>query len=146
MELRRYPLMCPIFRCSFETTEKCSEWQRRITMAVSSLTNFNSLFAFPFYAWSSDQSELLSLQQQRAVSAASRSSSPGTNANNNSQSNGTLAMMATEAEWSSRLRKISSQDYDEEFRKEVSEKRRIYNSVIGKWETVTCEFASFIVP
>lgn len=40
--------------------------------------------------------------------------------NGNHNSNGTLATIATEAEWSGRLRKISSQDYDEEFRKEVS--------------------------
>lgn len=83
---------------------------------MTSLVNLNSLFAFPFYAWSSEQSELLQ-HQQRAISAASRSSSP-TTALANHNGNGTL--LATEAEWSGRLRKISSQDYDEEFRKEVS--------------------------
>lgn len=111
-------------RCAFHTTEKCSDWQRRITEAVAALIKLEALFAFPFYAWSSEQSELQLLHQHRAVSSmsASRSSSPGTTANNNNnQSMGTLATIANESEWSSRLRKISCQDYDEDFLKEVSE-------------------------
>lgn len=90
---------------------------------MSALDKLENLFAFPFYAWSSEQSELQELQQhqQRYESvSASRSSSPGTTAIINNQSIGTLATIATETEWASRLRKISSQDYDEEFLKEVS--------------------------
>lgn len=42
------------FRCSFSTSEQCSEWQRRITLYVGVPDKLESLFAFPFYAWTSE--------------------------------------------------------------------------------------------
>lgn len=64
----------------------------------------------------------------------SRSSSPGTvngnQSHNNGNGNGALATIVPEAEWSERLRKISSQDYDEEFRKEVE---RLQFNLRGAW-------------
>ncbi|XP_059612672.1 myotubularin-related protein 3 isoform X6 [Phlebotomus argentipes] len=41
-------------KCSFDTAEQCSEWQRRISLSVGVPDNLESLFAFPFYAWASE--------------------------------------------------------------------------------------------
>lgn len=41
-------------RCSFATSEQCIEWQRRITLSVGVPASLESLFAFPFYAWTAD--------------------------------------------------------------------------------------------
>ncbi|GAB0094965.1 myotubularin-related protein 3 [Sergentomyia squamirostris] len=41
-------------KCSFDTAEQCSEWQRRIALSVGVPDNLESLFAFPFYAWASE--------------------------------------------------------------------------------------------
>ncbi|KAG4070158.1 hypothetical protein HA402_003848 [Bradysia odoriphaga] len=41
-------------KCSFATSEQCSEWQRRITLSVGVPTSLESMFAFPFYAWASE--------------------------------------------------------------------------------------------
>lgn len=41
-------------RCSFGTSEQCSEWQRRITLAVGVPSSLESLFAFSYYAWASE--------------------------------------------------------------------------------------------
>lgn len=41
-------------RCSFATSEQCSEWQRRISLSVGVPTSLESMFAFPFYAWASE--------------------------------------------------------------------------------------------
>ncbi|KAJ6636385.1 Myotubularin-related protein 3, partial [Pseudolycoriella hygida] len=42
-------------KCSFKTPEQCSEWQRRISLSVGVPTSLESLFAFPFYAWTNEQ-------------------------------------------------------------------------------------------
>lgn len=41
-------------KCSFETAEQCSEWQRRITLSVGVPESLESLFAFPFCTWTWD--------------------------------------------------------------------------------------------
>lgn len=41
-------------KCSFETAEQCTEWQRRIMLSVGVPETLESLFAFPFYSWTSD--------------------------------------------------------------------------------------------
>ncbi|XP_055307101.1 myotubularin-related protein 4 isoform X5 [Sitodiplosis mosellana] len=43
------------FRCTFPTSEQASEWQRRITLAVGVPTSLETLFAFSYYAWASEQ-------------------------------------------------------------------------------------------
>lgn len=56
-----------ILRCSFETTELCNDWQRRISLLTGIPPNLETLFAFPFYTWSSENRSL-----NRADSAAER--------------------------------------------------------------------------
>lgn len=41
-------------RCSFATSETCSEWQRRILLSSGIPDKLESLFAFPFKAWTSE--------------------------------------------------------------------------------------------
>lgn len=41
-------------KCTFDTFERCAEWQRRITLHTGVPTNLEQLFAFSFYAWSAE--------------------------------------------------------------------------------------------
>lgn len=41
-------------RCTFLTSEQCTEWQRRITLAAGVPSSLEVLFAFPYYAWASE--------------------------------------------------------------------------------------------
>ncbi|XP_062554946.1 myotubularin-related protein 3 isoform X3 [Armigeres subalbatus] len=41
-------------KCSFSTSEQCSEWQRRISLSIGVPETLESLFAFPFHAWASE--------------------------------------------------------------------------------------------
>ncbi|XP_073835098.1 uncharacterized protein isoform X2 [Musca autumnalis] len=41
-------------KCSFETAEQCTEWQRRIQMSVGVPETLESIFAFPFCSWACD--------------------------------------------------------------------------------------------
>ncbi|XP_058129648.1 myotubularin-related protein 4 [Anopheles coustani] len=45
-------------KCSFATSEQCSEWHRRITLAIGVPETLESLFAFPFQVWASDSAAL----------------------------------------------------------------------------------------
>lgn len=47
-----------IFRCSFSNADQCSEWHRRISLHVGVPPNLESLFAFPFYAWTSENKQI----------------------------------------------------------------------------------------
>lgn len=56
-------------KCSFDTFEKCAEWQRRITLHIGVPVNLETLFAFPFYAWSAENKALdteWAMRMQRA--------------------------------------------------------------------------------
>ncbi|XP_017154619.1 myotubularin-related protein 4 isoform X2 [Drosophila miranda] len=41
-------------RCSFQSAEQCSEWQRRIQLLIGVPVTLETLFAFPFYSWTCD--------------------------------------------------------------------------------------------
>lgn len=41
-------------KCSFETAEQCTEWQRRIQMSIGVPESLESIFAFPFCSWACD--------------------------------------------------------------------------------------------
>ncbi|SPP86603.1 myotubularin-related protein 4 isoform X1 [Drosophila guanche] len=41
-------------RCSFQSAEQCSEWQRRIQLLIGVPVSLETLFAFPFYSWTCD--------------------------------------------------------------------------------------------
>ncbi|XP_060662532.1 myotubularin-related protein 4 isoform X1 [Drosophila nasuta] len=41
-------------RCSFQSTEQCAEWQRRIQLLIGVPETLETLFAFPFYSWTCD--------------------------------------------------------------------------------------------
>ncbi|XP_049301044.1 uncharacterized protein LOC125774823 isoform X2 [Anopheles funestus] len=45
-------------RCSFATSEQCSEWNRRITLSIGVPETLEALFAFPFHAWASESPTL----------------------------------------------------------------------------------------
>lgn len=47
--------MFVFFRCTFPTSEQCSDWQRRISLYIGVPSTLESLFAFSFYAWASEQ-------------------------------------------------------------------------------------------
>lgn len=56
-------------KCSFDTFERCAEWQRRITLHIGVPVNLETLFAFPFYAWSAENKALdteWAMRMQRA--------------------------------------------------------------------------------
>lgn len=42
-------------KCTFQTPELCSEWCRRLSLSIGIPDKLESLFAFPFYAWTSDK-------------------------------------------------------------------------------------------
>lgn len=44
-------------KCSFETAEQCSEWQRRLQLSVGVPETLESLFAFPFYSWTCETTQ-----------------------------------------------------------------------------------------
>ncbi|KAL5275656.1 MTMR4 family protein [Megaselia abdita] len=50
-------------KCSFETAEQCMEWQRRITLFTGVPPDYESLFAFPFYSWTSDSAAIAAATQ-----------------------------------------------------------------------------------
>ncbi|KAH8336655.1 hypothetical protein KR074_004118 [Drosophila pseudoananassae] len=41
-------------RCSFQSTEQCVDWQRRIHLLIGVPQTLETLFAFGFYSWTSD--------------------------------------------------------------------------------------------
>lgn len=41
-------------RCMIPTSEQCSEWQRRLTVAAGLPTSYESMFAYSYYAWASE--------------------------------------------------------------------------------------------
>ncbi|XP_053697624.1 myotubularin-related protein 3 isoform X2 [Sabethes cyaneus] len=45
-------------KCTFKTSEQCSEWQRRITLSIGVPETLECLFAFPFHAWASESPTL----------------------------------------------------------------------------------------
>ncbi|XP_035782619.1 myotubularin-related protein 4-like isoform X4 [Anopheles albimanus] len=45
-------------KCSFATSEQCSEWHRRITLSIGVPETLEALFAFPFHAWASESPTL----------------------------------------------------------------------------------------
>ncbi|XP_049532953.1 uncharacterized protein LOC125949700 isoform X2 [Anopheles darlingi] len=45
-------------KCSFATSEQCSEWNRRITLSIGVPETLEALFAFPFHAWASESPTL----------------------------------------------------------------------------------------
>lgn len=45
-----------VYKCSFLTAEACGEWSRRISLCTGVPETLETLFAFPFYGWVSEQS------------------------------------------------------------------------------------------
>ncbi|XP_058056199.1 myotubularin-related protein 4 [Anopheles bellator] len=45
-------------KCSFSTSEQCSEWHRRISLSIGVPETLEALFAFPFHAWASESPTL----------------------------------------------------------------------------------------
>lgn len=45
----------PSNRCAFKTPEQCAEWQRRISLHVGVPSSLETLFAFPFHAWTTEK-------------------------------------------------------------------------------------------
>ncbi|XP_037936813.1 myotubularin-related protein 3 isoform X2 [Teleopsis dalmanni] len=96
-------------KCSFETAEQCSEWQRRIQNSVGIPETLESLFAFPFYSWTYD------------------SINCGNSANNGSIENPPSSVCSA-PDYSERLQR--SAQYEEDFMREVE---RLGFDVNGSW-------------
>lgn len=94
-------------KCSFATSEQCSEWQRRITLSVGVPETLEALFAFPFHAWASD-SQLIN--------------------NGNTSDSEWGGSSSSAVVINSRLQRVSN--YDDDFRKEVE---RLQFDLQGAW-------------
>lgn len=46
-------------RCSFQSADQCLEWQRRIQLLIGIPETLETLFAFPFYSWTCDDTTTL---------------------------------------------------------------------------------------
>lgn len=51
-------------RCSFQSAEQCLEWQRRIQLLIGIPETLETLFAFPFYSWTCDNTTIGSQQNR----------------------------------------------------------------------------------
>lgn len=46
------------YKCSFATSESCSEWCRRLSLVIGIPEQLENLFAFAFHAWVSEQTQI----------------------------------------------------------------------------------------
>lgn len=103
-------------KCSFETAEQCTEWQKRIQMSVGVPETLESIFAFPFCSWACD-----SLNTGQGVG--------NFNSVNSTTENGQNAPSYFISDYGDRLQKISSR-YEEDFTREVE---RLGFDLNGSW-------------
>ena len=103
-------------KCSFETAEQCTEWQRRIQTSVGVPETLESIFAFPFCSWACD-----SLNSSQGIGNFNGVASTAENGQN-PQSYLIL-------DYGDRLQKMSSR-YEEDFMREVE---RLGFDLNGSW-------------
>lgn len=111
-------------KCSFETAEQCTEWQRRIQMSVGVPEALESIFAFPFCSWACDNLNGGGGGQGGGVGNQTTNGLPS-NAENVHQPSSTYSMV----EYAERLQKAVSR-YEDDFMREVE---RLGFDLNGSW-------------
>ncbi|KAM7348864.1 uncharacterized protein ACRADG_008032 isoform 2-T8 [Cochliomyia hominivorax] len=108
-------------KCSFETAEQCTEWQRRIQMSVGVPETLESIFAFPFCSWACD-----SLNNGQNQGGQQTNGGIGANADNGQNQNPSSYSVT---DYGERLQKMPSR-YEEDFMREVE---RLGFDLNGSW-------------
>uniref|UniRef100_A0A1B0GAE2 Lateral signaling target protein 2 homolog n=1 Tax=Glossina morsitans morsitans TaxID=37546 RepID=A0A1B0GAE2_GLOMM len=109
-------------KCSFETAEQCTEWQRRIQMSVGVPETLESIFAFPFCSWTCDSLNGGGINSNQFVSGA------GIGGGVINGENGQLSLYQM-ADWTERLQRTPSR-YEDDFVREVE---RLGFDLNGPW-------------
>uniref|UniRef100_A0A1A9W922 Lateral signaling target protein 2 homolog n=1 Tax=Glossina brevipalpis TaxID=37001 RepID=A0A1A9W922_9MUSC len=109
-------------KCSFETAEQCTEWQRRIQMSIGVPETLESIFAFPFCSWTCDSLNSGGLNTNQFVSGG------GIGGGVINCENGQLSLYQM-ADWTERLQRTPSR-YDDDFIREVE---RLGFDLNGPW-------------
>ncbi|XP_046803340.1 myotubularin-related protein 3 isoform X2 [Lucilia cuprina] len=105
-------------KCSFETAEQCTEWQRRIQLSVGVPETLESIFAFPFCSWACD-----SLNNGQTGQAGQTNGVAAT------AENGQNPTSYSVTDYGERLQKMSSR-YEDDFMREVE---RLGFDLNGSW-------------
>ncbi|XP_023034870.1 myotubularin-related protein 4 isoform X2 [Drosophila willistoni] len=115
-------------RCSFQSAEQCSEWQRRIQLLIGVPETLETLFAFPFYSWTCDHQ----IGQANGVSGTKveRAASLTNGSCTHSKSSANIENESFSA--SNRLQRATR--YDTDFKNEVS---RLGFDLKGSWRIST---------
>lgn len=103
-------------KCSFETAEQCTEWQRRIQMCTGVPETLESIFAFPFCSWACD-----------TLNSAGAGGSQTYNSNTDNGPNGPSTYSVLD--YAERLQKSMSR-YEDDFMREVE---RLGFDLNGSW-------------
>ncbi|XP_065366478.1 myotubularin-related protein 3 isoform X3 [Calliphora vicina] len=106
-------------KCSFETAEQCTEWQRRIQLSVGVPETLEAIFAFPFCSWACDS---LNNGQMGQVG-------PTNNGVASTAENGQNPSSYSVTDYGERLQKMSSR-YEDDFMREVE---RLGFDLNGSW-------------
>uniref|UniRef100_A0A1I8Q6D3 Lateral signaling target protein 2 homolog n=1 Tax=Stomoxys calcitrans TaxID=35570 RepID=A0A1I8Q6D3_STOCA len=107
-------------KCSFETAEQCTEWQRRIQMSVGVPETLESIFAFPFCSWACD-----TLNGGAGGGSQTFSSINNSNIENGPNPSAVYSVL----DYAERLQKSGSR-YEEDFMREVE---RLGFDLNGSW-------------
>ncbi|XP_075154459.1 uncharacterized protein LOC142228054 isoform X2 [Haematobia irritans] len=110
-------------KCSFETAEQCTEWQRRIQMSVGVPETLESIFAFPFCSWACDT------LNGGGGGGGGGGSQTFSSINNSNGENGQNPSSYLVLDYAERLQKSSSR-YEEDFMREVE---RLGFDLNGSW-------------
>uniref|UniRef100_A0A1B0B9Q3 Lateral signaling target protein 2 homolog n=1 Tax=Glossina palpalis gambiensis TaxID=67801 RepID=A0A1B0B9Q3_9MUSC len=109
-------------KCSFETAEQCTEWQRRIQLSVGVPETLESIFAFPFCSWTCDSLNGVGINTNQFVSGG------GIGGGVINGENGQLSIYQM-ADWTERLQRTPSR-YEDDFVREVE---RLGFDLNGPW-------------
>lgn len=113
-------------KCSFETAEQCSEWQRRIQLSVGIPDTLEALFAFPFCSWTCD-----GIPNGNGSSSSNGNlagTAPATVNGTNLYINGDNPTLLCTTEYSERLQRAPR--YEDDFMREVE---RLGFDLNGSW-------------
>ncbi|XP_037805507.1 myotubularin-related protein 4 isoform X3 [Lucilia sericata] len=105
-------------KCSFETAEQCTEWQRRIQLSVGVPETLESIFAFPFCSWACDSLNNGQTGQGSQTNGVAATAENGQNPTSYSVT-----------DYGERLQKMSSR-YEDDFMREVE---RLGFDLNGSW-------------
>ncbi|EDV34820.2 uncharacterized protein Dana_GF19035, isoform B [Drosophila ananassae] len=111
-------------RCSFQSTEQCVDWQRRINLLIGVPQTLENLFAFGFYSWTCD---IFGSSNENA-------STNGYRGKDRSTLHTPQAPLNVEAVPSASIRLQRAMSYDSDFKNEVV---RLGFDLKGSWRIST---------